>query len=120
MEEAFATINAERGVDPTDEGTTTSPITEEVLLVLQLLWKAPEEVLQLLRKLPPEAKRVVAERAAHARWGEPRPDAEDEAEAEAVISADIDAIVKRLDEGLPRLSARLDALLERQRRPLTV
>jgi hypothetical protein len=32
------------------------------------------------------------------------------------MSADIDTIVKRLDEGIPRL----DALLERQRRPLTV
>jgi hypothetical protein len=28
--------------------------------------------------------------------------------------------LKRLDEGIPRLNARLDALLERQRRPLTV
>jgi uncharacterized protein YhaN len=34
--------------------------------------------------------------------------------------ADIDAIVKRLDEGIPRLNARLDELLECQRRPLTV
>lgn len=49
---------------------------------------------------------------------EPRPDVE--TEAQAAISADIDAIVKRLDAGIPRLDARLDALLERQRRPLTV
>jgi hypothetical protein len=49
---------------------------------------------------------------------EPRPNAEDG--AQAAMSADIDAIVKRLDEGIPRLSARLDELLERQRRPLNV
>ena len=49
---------------------------------------------------------------------EPRPNAEDG--AQTAMSADIDAIVKRLDEGIPRLSARLDELLERQRRPLNV
>jgi hypothetical protein len=47
-----------------------------------------------------------------------RPSASDD--AEVAISADIDAIVKRLDEGIPRLNTRLDELLERQRRPLTV
>jgi hypothetical protein len=47
-----------------------------------------------------------------------RPDADEE--AQATVSADIDAIVKRLDEGIPRLDARLDRLLERQRRLLTV
>jgi hypothetical protein len=48
----------------------------------------------------------------------PLPDAEDE--AQAAMSADVDAIVKRLDEGIPQLNARLDELLERQRRPLAV
>jgi hypothetical protein len=57
---------------------------------------------------------------------EVRPLDADEAQAatsagfDVLMSADIDAIVKRLDEGIPRLNARLDELLERQRRPLTV
>lgn len=38
----------------------------------------------------------------------------DSAEPQVVVSADIDAIAKRLDEGIPRLSARLDHLLECQ------
>jgi hypothetical protein len=39
---------------------------------------------------------------------------------EAAVSADIDAILKRLDNGIPRLNQRLDDLQKRLRRPLAV
>jgi hypothetical protein len=92
-------------VDPTEDGTTTEA---------QLRWGFAGNQ----PTLDDDVRLFLDDPRVRAVLVELRLDAE--SKTNAAISADIDAIVKRLDEGIPQLNARLDRLMDRQRRPLTI